>query len=370
MAKKTKRADGLLQKGFRVNGKAYVVYGHSERELFEKMQAKLEQIEAGIQTRKNPTLNEYYKRWNEARKESVKETTISTQTMQFLTIADIYIPTAMSKLGEIRLKDISVDDLRLIQNELSNRMSTNSTNQYVNHVKHVLQDALKERLIDYNPCCMLKPLKRTEEQARDTSHRALTADEQKMFFESERCKASFYYNLFRFALCTGMRVGEIGALNLSDIHGDAIHISRTLTKDENGRFMLGKDAKTKAGQRQIPLNDTIRQILADQKAMNAMLDGNILSMDDLIFKSPKRCLLNPINVDIELAKVCKTIGLDHVSMHAFRATFATRAVEAGVLPKTLQELLGHNDIAVTMNVYAHATQDVKKQAMQAVEIAI
>ncbi|MBQ9359876.1 MAG: tyrosine-type recombinase/integrase [Lachnospiraceae bacterium] len=46
-------------------------------------------------------------------------------------------------------------------------------------------------------------------------------------------------------------------------------------------------------------------------------------------------------------------------MHGLRATFATRMIEAGVEPKTLQEILGHSKIAITMDLYAHVTDDTK-----------
>ncbi len=50
----------------------------------------------------------------------------------------------------------------------------------------------------------------------------------------------------------------------------------------------------------------------------------------------------------------------------FRDTFATRAVEANMKPKTLQEILGHADIGVTMNLYAHVMEETKVQEMNAV----
>ena len=57
-------------------------------------------------------------------------------------------------------------------------------------------------------------------------------------------------------------------------------------------------------------------------------------------------------------------------MHAFRDTFATRAIESGIDPKTLQEILGHSDISMTLNLYAHVMDDTKHEAMQKIIIAI
>ena len=54
-------------------------------------------------------------------------------------------------------------------------------------------------------------------------------------------------------------------------------------------------------------------------------------------------------------------------MHTLRHTFATRAIEAGMKPKTLQEILGHSNINTTMNLYVHITEDEKKKEIQKFE---
>ena len=50
-------------------------------------------------------------------------------------------------------------------------------------------------------------------------------------------------------------------------------------------------------------------------------------------------------------------------MHILRHTFATRCIEAGMKPKTLQMLLGHSNIGITMNLYVHTTEEEKKKEM-------
>ena len=51
-------------------------------------------------------------------------------------------------------------------------------------------------------------------------------------------------------------------------------------------------------------------------------------------------------------------------MHTLRHTFATRAIEAGIRPKTLQELLGHANISITMNLYVHVTEEEKEKELE------
>ena len=173
-----------------------------------------------------------------------------------------------------------------------------------------------------------------------------------------------YYNVFRFAITTGTRAGEIGALKYSDIRNGMICIERTITRTESGRDRIGEDAKTAAGRRQIPLNDQIKSVLADQRELNRLLYGDILPLNDRIFKAAYGGLLNVTHIDREIKSICQAAGVEPFTMHAFRATFATRAIENGMNPKTLQEILGHSNFNLTMSLYGHALTDTKKQAMQ------
>ena len=359
-----KRKDGLLQKGFRVDGRRYVVYGRTQKELFEAERAKREAIEKGVQRRTNPTFAQYYERWTDARRGSVKEATLRSQAKIYNVVSGIFLESAARTFGELKIKDIMIDDLRTLQTELAKTRTSQSVNDYMAHVKHVMSDAAKERVIDYNPCCLLKNLKRTEEKARDTKHRALSEEETKAFFECDRCRSSYYYNVFRFAITTGTRAGEIGALKYSDIRNGMICIDRTITRTETGSYAIGEDAKTAAGRRQIPLNDQIKSVLADQRELNCMLYGDILPLNDRIFKAAGGGLLLPTPIDRDIKKICKAAGVEPFTMHAFRATFATRAIENNMNPKTLQEILGHSNFNITMSLYGHALTDTKKQAMQ------
>ena len=333
--KRVKRADGLLQKKFRVEGKQYIVYGKNEKELFEKEKIKRDEIEQGFAKRNNPTMNEYYERWSDARQNSIKESTLRGQIKMYKAMQSVVIDTACRSFGELKINEITIDDLRTLQKALAESRKTQTVNDYLAHLGHCLNDALKERVISYNPYCLLKPLKRTEERARDTHHRALSIEEQQAFFECERCKTSFYYNVFRLSISTGMRVGEIGALKQTDLRNDMINIKRTITRASEGNYKIGDDAKTKAGKRSIPINDQIRRILLDQIELNELLDGNVIAYDALLFKAPERGLLMDTPINREIKRICKVANIPYFTMHALRATFATRCIESGMDTKTL-----------------------------------
>ncbi|SFB39037.1 Phage integrase family protein [Acetitomaculum ruminis DSM 5522] len=57
-------------------------------------------------------------------------------------------------------------------------------------------------------------------------------------------------------------------------------------------------------------------------------------------------------------------------MHVLRHTFATRCIEAGMKPKTWQQILGHSNIGITMNLYVHITEDEKLREINLVADAL
>ena len=375
MARRKKRDDGLMQKKFcvKIKGvtKQFVVYGHTEAELTEKENTKREQVLKGIEKADNPTVSEYYDRWMQGRRETISEATLRIQDKFFSVMRKIEMKDLSGmRFGDLKIRDVTIENLRELQSTLKETRKTQTVNDYMAFIKHVFTDAFNERVIDYNPCSLLKNLKRTEEKARDTHHRALTLEETKAFFDCERCKSSFYYNVFRFALSTGMRAGEIGALKYTDIRNDLIYVERTITRTESGAYIIGDDAKTAAGRRTIPVNDNIREIINDQKELNRMLDNGTVSVDCLLFRAVERGLLMATPIDREIKRICAAAGIEHFTMHAFRDTFATRAIESGMNPKTLQEILGHSNFNITMSLYGHALTDTKKQEMNKIVIAI
>ena len=72
---------------------------------------------------------------------------------------------------------------------------------------------------------------------------------------------------------------------------------------------------------------------------------------------------------LNLFKLCDEAGIKRFCMHALRHTYATRAIERGVQPKVLQQLLGHASIKTTMDRYVHVTDESLAKAVQQFEAA-
>ena len=369
MAKAKKRADGRYCKSFTYNGKKYFAYGTSQADAEKAAYEKKLALEAGKQDHDNPRMTLYYEKWAANRQGVVKEATLRIQAHHFNTVKDATIGN--TTFGMLRLSEVTPDDIRTLQQYLSEKgNSTQTVNDKIAFISHMFSDAIKERYITFNPCTAVKNLKRTEETARNTIHRALTLEEQSTFFEA--AKNSFYYDVYRMALLTGMRAGEIGALYSSDIYDGFIHISRTVTRIETGAYIIGDDTKTAASARTIPLTEDIKEVLEHQKKINRMLDDGekVTSIHDTIFKAAERGLLLPTPIDRDIARICKRVGIEKFTLHALRATFATRCVEQGMPLKTLQEILGHSDFSMTANLYSHVLENTKVEAMEKIKIVI
>lgn len=74
--------------------------------------------------------------------------------------------------------------------------------------------------------------------------------------------------------------------------------------------------------------------------------------------------------DTGLFKYCDRVGIPRFSMHVLRHTFATRCIEGGMKLKTLQKILGHSNIGITMNLYVYITEDEKHREIDLVADAL
>ena len=369
--KRPKRDDGRLQHNFMYNGKRYFVYGRTEEELKQNEMEKRQQLRDGSFDRSNPTLNDYYKQFTENRRRKVKESTIRCQSFQFRNCADVVIDKNGRTLGEMRIRDIKPHDLQRVQSELeSSGRKTETVNNCMAHLSHVFNAAARDETIDRNPC-KVDPLRRTEAPARDTIHRALSEDETRKFFQAARDRQSYYLNAFTLMIQTGIRVGELAAINAFDVNSKnkMLKISKTVTKDEVGAYVIGDTPKTDAGNREIPLTEQALEAITAQRELNRMFFGSVIH--PTIFRSPEGALLREYQVNREIGRICKAAGIEKITCHAFRATFATRFIEQRPQDyKALSEILGHSNIKITLNLYTHVMKERKVSAMESIRIVI
>ena len=197
--------------------------------------------------------------------------------------------------------------------------------------------------------------------------RALTIEEQKKFLEV--AKDSCNYNQYAFLLQTGLRTGELIGLKWSDIDFNkrVIHIQRSMEyRYSVGEWSIG-EPKSKSGYRDVPLTEEAVTILKNQKEKLKTIKVINMQFSEFVFLSRKGEPTKNSAYDTTLTKLCDKAGISRFSMHVLRHTMATRCIEGGMRPKTLQVILGHSNVGTTMNLYVHVTEEEKVKELERIE---
>lgn len=160
------------------------------------------------------------------------------------------------------------------------------------------------------------------------------------------------------ALYTGLRIGELLALDFSsvDMQKRTITVKETCyeSKDNNGRFAKLTDTTKSHRTRVIPFP---RQLLPIFKELKAH------SKSGYVIENARGEQMSVRSYQKSFEKLIDKLGVSELSFHALRHTFATRALESGMDVKTLSEVLGHKSATVTLNRYAHSMIEHKRNAM-------
>lgn len=172
---------------------------------------------------------------------------------------------------------------------------------------------------------------------------------------------SKYYDMILLLFRTGLRISECLGLTLSDIDFEKrfIHIDHQLYKDEHGKYTI-QSPKSPSGVRSIPMTDEVygclKRIAQKEYPSHTPVIEN---KKDFLFLGQKNGLLCAEYVDGVMHRIYKQyssidrLNTPKVTPHICRHTFCTRMAERGINPKTLQYLMGHNSISVTLDFYTH-----------------
>lgn len=164
----------------------------------------------------------------------------------------------------------------------------------------------------------------------------------------------------------GLRISEVLALTTHDIDLESrrLRVKRTLTKDELGNTIMGKSTKTYAGKRELPIPDYLLNNIIEQMRIAENQDNN---EEKLLFKPEYKKYADRENANNELKRLLKRIfGIEDITTHSLRHTYGTRCIESGMAPVVVQRLMGHTDIAVTLNTYTSVFDEFKQKEIDKV----
>ena len=271
---------------------------------------------------------------------------------------DIYI---LPHFGKREFSDISTAEVEsfisMIQSEgMPGRdpVSSGTARSVLTVLKQIRLHALKmDHQVRFNPDCIIVRAHKADitvfsesEEKKLVAH--LSAD-------TDETDAGFLTCLF-----TGIRVGELCALNCDniDLEDGVIRIRATMQRlpDNSGGDKKTKvtidTPKSECSIRDIPINKDLYEVLRRFHKPGAFL----LTGDKEKFVEPK-------TMENRFKSILKKCGLKPAGVHSCRHTFSCRCIERGMDPKTLSEILGHANVATTLNTYVHSNRKSKEEGL-------
>ncbi len=317
-------------------------------EVARKIEAKLILWEAFLQEKKTPvpTLEEYFQRFKSRyMKAAIKESS-------YVVYESAFRVQTLPELGRLRLdqidrermedfiavlteKDLAKDYIRLILGSLQTLMS----------------NAIEKGIIANNPVRGLSKFYR-QAPVRHAEIEPLTEGESLLFLQTALEWEPGHYPLFLTSLHTGMRSGEVIALQWPDVdwNGKLIEVRRQVIR--TGVSTL----KTKNGKRRVDCSDDLLETLAalKKKRQEEALRRGSNEISEWVWANEKGQRIDMGNVKAKSFKrVLRKAGLRHIRYHDLRHTYASQLLAQGEPVTYVSQQLGHANPGITFKIYAH-----------------
>lgn len=206
---------------------------------------------------------------------------------------------------------------------------------------------------------------------------AITRKQERAFLEFVANDKHFcrYYEGIYILFKTGLRISEFVGLTLADIDmkNRKISVNHQLQRKRNMEYVI-EDTKTTCGTREIPMSDEVyecfERIIANRKKprVEPMIDGKC----GFLYLDKNDMPMVALHWEKYFQHICEKynsiykVQMPKVTPHVCRHTFCSNMAKSGMNPKTLQYLMGHSDIGVTLNTYTHIGYDDAKEELKRV----
>lgn len=314
---------------------------------------------------KDQTVAEYFEDWME---NYVWRQLAETTYKGYRTIVERHIKP---DLGHIKLKELDAVQIqdyeyrKLDSGRINGEGGLSPTTVLQHH--HVLSkglnSAIKKRIIKRNPC---KGVEAPRAERPEILY--MTKDQVKKFLDLAKEKGIWHYTYMYLAIDTGMRRGAMMGLKWRDVNfnGGFLTARRSYIRGEDNipKFI---DSLKRQRSRKITIDEKAMIILKNLKEHQKELkrsEGIDYEDNDLIFAKENGKPFSPDAPSDRFTRLVEELGMEELTLHDLRHTYATLALEARVPVKVVSERLGHSNVSTTLDKYSHLTVNFQREAQK------
>jgi integrase len=339
------------------------IYGKTRKDVADKLAKVLADRASGIvYDDENVTVGEYLDKW--LRNSVLGSVRQSTYDRDDNLIGNHVQPA----LGGIKLKNLSPTHLQgFYRDRLDVGLSASTVHKIHTIIHKALSQAMEWHVVSRNVAETVKPPRPVPKEMHP-----LSTEEVRRLLRVAR--GDRFEALYILAVTTGMRQGELLALRWQDVdvQNATISVGRTLTRN-GGRVAIG-EPKTKKSRRSIRLTPQAVKALGEhlkRQLRDIELLGDHYKDQGLVFTTNTGAPINPSNLRRRsFAPLLERAKLPHFRFHDLRHTCATLLFARGTHPKYVQELLGHANIAITLDTYSHVIPSMGDQTARTMQDVI
>ena len=359
-----KRKDGRWEARYKCGitdtGKAIYksVYAKTYAEVKEKQQRGIAAYRRGSIQKGNITFGEAVTLWQEVNRSRHKGAT----NVRYVNLIEKHIRPDLdgikiSQLSSMFLSNFMNRKLETGRLDKKGGLSPAYVRSIMLVIRSVIDFAINEKLCPTIPVKIHPPtIQKKELEILSVSEQGML--EMRLLENLDETALGIYLSLR-----VGLRIGEVCALKWCDIDltNAVMHVRATIARvpsdsaDGSTKTKLIRDTpKTKASLRDIPISENIIRVM--QKMQKKCVSEYVVS------STPD--FVSPRTFEHRFHRILAENNIRNINFHALRHTFATRCVEAGVDIKSLSEILGHSNAAITLNTYVHSSMERKREQLE------
>ncbi|MBP3428565.1 MAG: tyrosine-type recombinase/integrase [Clostridia bacterium] len=293
---------------------------------------------------------------------------------------DIILGRIVPELGKKYVQDLTARDINAFYRKLKDapaltkrsktgKLSGTTRRQYHTQLHAMLSYAVKTGYIAVNPADQVEP---PQKDTGETQWYELDQAGQ-LLRALDTLEETQWQLFFNMAIYTGMRPGELVALNWSDIKGNVLYVKASAVFVKGQGTKRQESPKTEKGWRKIILPGHIVDLLAihrKEQLTYRLPFGKNWSEPDAVFTTDDGRRTNISTPTHIFQKILRKHNLPPLTLYGLRHTSATTMIAQGVSVRDVAERLGHAQTSTTMNIYAHALKDASEKATEAVASAL